>query len=149
MANTKLDQASIRARLNRLDGLTLTQRTSLAQVLNPLVVESISDSLLAAMVSAQLPTLPLNPDQGLPLGLPGAVQPARFVGGTVNGAPSTGIFEIGDFVISRVDGALWVCTTAGTPGIWHQNGGGASSTTLSDTQIAQVDARMIALLTGF
>jgi hypothetical protein len=54
---------------------------------------------------------------GLPVGLTGAVAPARFVGGTTSGAPSAGTFAVGDFVIDQT-GGVWICTVAGTPGTW-------------------------------
>ena len=50
-------------------------------------------------------------------GLPGATAPARFVGGTVSGYPTSGSFIPGDFVIDQT-GATWVCTTSGSPGTW-------------------------------
>lgn len=57
--------------------------------------------------------------RGLPYGggLPGATTPARFVGSTTSGAPTTGTFAVGDFVIDQI-GVVWVCTAAGTPGTW-------------------------------
>jgi hypothetical protein len=50
-------------------------------------------------------------------GLTGATAGTRYVGGTVNGAPTTGTFAVGDFVIDQT-ATIWVCTTAGTPGTW-------------------------------
>lgn len=54
---------------------------------------------------------------GGPLALTGAVAATRFVGGTASGAPSTGTFAVGDFVIDQT-GKVFVCTAAGTPGTW-------------------------------
>ena len=45
--------------------------------------------------------------KGLPLGLTGATSATRYVGGTVSGAPITGTFSAGDFVISE-DGLIWI-----------------------------------------
>ena len=59
-------------------------------------------------------------------GLTGAVAATRFVGGTASGAPTTGTFAIGDFVIDQT-AKLWVCTVAGTPGTWVAISGGSSS----------------------
>lgn len=59
--------------------------------------------------------------------LTGATQAARFVGGTTSGAPVSGTFAVGDFVIAQ-DGAVWVCTGAGSPGTWVGVGGGAFAT---------------------
>ena len=50
-------------------------------------------------------------------GLTGAVQATRYVGGTTNGAPTTGTFAVGDFIIDAT-ASIWICTTAGTPGTW-------------------------------
>ena len=50
-------------------------------------------------------------------GLTGAVAATRFVGGTASGAPVTGTFAVGDFVIDQT-GIIWVCTVAGTSGTW-------------------------------
>ena len=66
-----------------------------------------------------LPASPL----GLPLGLTGAVAATRYVGATASGAPASGTFAVGDFVIDQT-GKVWVCTVAGTPGTWVQVGGG-------------------------
>ena len=54
---------------------------------------------------------------GLPMGLTGATAATRYVGGTTSGAPTTGTFAVGDFVVDQ-SGTVWVCTTAGTPGTW-------------------------------
>jgi hypothetical protein len=58
---------------------------------------------------------------GYPLGLTGATAATRFVGGTASGAPASGTFAIGDFVIDQT-GKVYVCTVAGTPGTWVQSG---------------------------
>lgn len=50
-------------------------------------------------------------------GLTGAVQAARFVGATTSGAPASGTFAVGDFVVDRT-GTMWLCTVAGSPGTW-------------------------------
>jgi hypothetical protein len=64
-------------------------------------------------------------------GLTGAVAATRWVGGTTSGAPTTGTFLTGDFVIAQ-NGGLWICTAGGTPGTWAQvsgAGGGAGGET--------------------
>ena len=50
-------------------------------------------------------------------GLTGATSATRYVGGTINGAPTSGTFAVGDFIVDQT-GTIWVCTTAGTPGTW-------------------------------
>lgn len=54
---------------------------------------------------------------GESLQLTGATTATRYVGGTVSGAPVSGTFDAGDFVIDR-SGTIWICTNAGTPGTW-------------------------------
>jgi hypothetical protein len=56
-------------------------------------------------------------DAFAPTGLTGAVAPARFVGGTTSGAPVTGTFAVGDYVIAQ-NAKIWVCAVAGSPGTW-------------------------------
>ena len=55
---------------------------------------------------------------------PGAPGPARFVGGTPSGPPTTGTFGAGDFVVDHT-ARLWICTVAGSPGTWLQQGAGS------------------------
>lgn len=55
------------------------------------------------------------------IGLTGATAASRYVGGTTTGAPSSGTFAVGDFIVAQ-DGFVWVCTTAGTPGTWRRQG---------------------------
>lgn len=50
-------------------------------------------------------------------GIAGAIGATRYVGGTESGAPTTGTFEKGDFIIAR-DGKIWVCYSGGSPGGW-------------------------------
>lgn len=39
------------------------------------------------------------------------------MGATASGAPASGTFEVGDYVIDQT-GIVWICTAAGTPGTW-------------------------------
>ena len=64
----------------------------------------------------------LATDALAPTGHAGATAATRYVGGTTSGAPISGTFAVGDFVIDQ-SGAVWVCTAAGTPGTWTQIGG--------------------------
>jgi len=50
-------------------------------------------------------------------GLTGATNATRYVGGTANGAPISGTFAVGDFIVDATS-SIWVCVTAGTPGTW-------------------------------
>jgi hypothetical protein len=85
-----------------------------------------------------------------PGGLTGATQATRWVGATSSGAPTSGTFAIGDFVIDR-SGIVWICTTAGTPGTWtdasssgHKLGyaeiTATQSTTAAATNTTAIDA---------
>jgi hypothetical protein len=51
-------------------------------------------------------------------GLTGATAASRYVGATPSGAPISGTFLLGDFVIDQT-GIVWICTAAGTPGTWQ------------------------------
>ncbi len=72
----------------------------------------------------------------VPLALTGATAATRYVGGTASGAPTTGTFAVGDFVIDQA-GALRVCTVAGSPGTWKVIGAGNAFGITSRTVILQ------------
>ena len=54
-------------------------------------------------------------------GLPGATAASRYAGATASGAPTSGTFSVGDFIVDQ-SGAMYVCTVAGTPGTWQLSG---------------------------
>jgi len=54
-------------------------------------------------------------------GLPGATAASRHAGATASGAPTSGTFAVGDYIIDQT-GAMYVCTVAGTPGTWQLSG---------------------------
>ena len=91
--------------------------------------------------------------KGLPLGLTGATQATRYVGATTTGAPASGTFAVGDFVITHA-GQVYVCTTAGTPGTWTQIGAGGSGIPAStvdakgDLLVATADDTVTRLAVG-
>jgi len=60
-------------------------------------------------------------------GITGATAASRYAGATVSGAPSTGSFLVGDFVIDQT-GSVWVCTVAGSPGTWIRPSGPVGAT---------------------
>ena len=69
-----------------------------------------------------------------PTGLTGATAASRYAGATTSGAPVSGSFAKGDYVIDQT-GAVWVCYNAGAPGNWQKGGGGGFTnpmTTLGD-----------------
>jgi hypothetical protein len=51
------------------------------------------------------------------VGLTGATASSRYAGATTSGAPTTGTFAKGDFVVDQT-GLIWVCSAPGTPGTW-------------------------------
>lgn len=53
-----------------------------------------------------------------PPSMTGATAATRYVGGTTTGAPVTGTFAVGDFVIAQ-DGWVSACIGPGTPGTWE------------------------------
>lgn len=65
------------------------------------------------------------------LGLTGATAPTRWVGATFSGAPASGTFLAGDFVIDQT-GLVWVCKTAGSPGTWGVPTGAPSGAASGD-----------------
>jgi hypothetical protein len=67
-------------------------------------------------------------------GLTGATAATRYVGGTTSGAPTTGTFAVGDYIVDQT-GKIYVCTTAGTPGTWTQVGS-TNATQLQGTNIS-------------
>ena len=60
-------------------------------------------------------------------GFAGAMTPTRYVGGVTGAAPTTGVYQTGDYVVD-VTGEIWVCTAGGTPGNWSSIGSGTDTT---------------------
>lgn len=60
--------------------------------------------------------------------LTGATAATRYVGGTTSGAPASGTFAVGDFVVAQ-NGHMFVCTVAGTPGTWVDVGSVSNAVT--------------------
>ncbi len=56
--------------------------------------------------------------------LAGATATSRYSGATTGGAPVSGTFAVGDFIVDQT-GSFWLCTVAGTPGTWVQLGAGS------------------------
>ena len=113
-----------------IDGVTVSGTPSAGQAI-------VATSATAAGWSS-VPTSGANTFTGaqtapafIPSGLTGATAASRYVGATTSGAPTSGTFAVGDYIVDQT-GALWICTAAGTPGTWTTVGGGsvtASSTT--------------------
>jgi len=51
----------------------------------------------------------------------GAQAASRYAGATISGAPTTGSFLVGDYVVDQT-GGIWICTVAGSPGTWVRGG---------------------------
>jgi hypothetical protein len=69
----------------------------------------------------------------------GAVAATRYVGGTASGAPTTGTFAVGDFVIDQT-GIVWVNTVAGTPGTWVDASSSGRELDYASNTISQTSA---------
>jgi hypothetical protein len=78
-------------------------------------------------------------------GLTGAASATRYVGGTASGAPTSGTFQAGDFVIDQT-GKVWICTVAGTPGTWAQPS--SSPATIASAATLPLANNTLALITG-
>lgn len=83
-----------------------------------------------------MPNTFLDPTTGVAVkvtGLVGATAASRYVGATASGAPASGTFAVGDFVIDQT-AKVWICTAAGSPGTWTAvSGGGGGGSTLTPT----------------
>lgn len=67
----------------------------------------------------------------------------RLVGTTTLGAPTSGTFTVGDFVLDGA-GSAYVCTVAGTPGTWISPTDSRSALTTGE----EISPRDISLFTG-
>lgn len=85
------------------------------------VTNLTSDLALKAPIASPTFTGITTAPEFSPSGLTGATSATRYVGGTASGAPASGTFAIGDWVITR-DAHIFVCTVAGTPGTWVDAG---------------------------
>lgn len=74
-----------------------------------------------------------------PSGIGDAVSQSRYVGATTSGAPTSGTFSVGDFVIAR-NGKIWICTSGGTPGTWVDAGSGSAPANMVTTDTTQTIA---------
>lgn len=71
------------------------------------------------------------------LSLPGATAATRYVGATTSGAPVSGTFAVGDFLVDQ-SGSTYVCTTAGTPGTWTKTGSSYTLPTATNSVLGGV-----------
>jgi hypothetical protein len=75
------------------------------------------------LLSGNTTTIPVQVAHRIQASLTGATAQTGFVGATTSGAPSSGTFLVGDWVIDQT-GLIFICTTAGTPGTWTRVGNG-------------------------
>jgi len=88
-------------------------------------------------------------------GLPGATAASRYAGATASGAPTTGTFAVGDFIVDQT-GKFYVCTVAGTPGTWVQVGATTTSVTMggdvtgnsATSTVAKINGTTLGTLSG-
>ena len=88
-------------------------------------------------------------------GLPGATAASRYAGATASGAPTTGTFAVGDYVVDQT-GKMYVCTVAGTPGTWTQVGTATTSVTMggdvtgnsATSTVAKINGTALGTLSG-
>jgi hypothetical protein len=73
-------------------------------------------------------------------GITGATAISRYAGASASGAPTSGTFAAGDYVIDQT-GAIWICTVAGTPGTWVAPAGPAIFSAM--TAVALTDAATV------
>lgn len=59
----------------------------------------------------------------------GATAATRYAGGTTSGAPVSGTFSTGDYVIAQ-NGHVFVCTAGGSPGTWADAGSSSGVSSL-------------------
>lgn len=112
------------------DAQTLTNKTLTAPTIN---TPSISTATLTGTTTSgaiNASALITAPDIKAS-GLTGATSATRYVGATASGAPASGNFSQGDFIISE-DGLIWVCTATGSPGTWNALLGANNTQTLSN-----------------
>lgn len=80
----------------------------------------------------------------------GATADTRFMGATASGAPTSGTFAKGDYIVDQ-SGAMWVCTassTSGTPGTWTSTSGSSGITALTGDVTASGTGSVAATLVG-
>ena len=121
------DQLNLNTNSRRLEHVNILDRWYAGGYVNPTVEVSGSAGTIAlgspsgAAVDTTLSRPAANVFQSsgawAAAGLAGAISASRYAGATAAGAPGSGTFAAGDYVIDQ-SGAIWVCTTAGSPGTW-------------------------------
>jgi hypothetical protein len=115
----------------------ITAGTGLVKTGNTLSVvpDSTTSDIAASPGTAAAGSVGKPPDAGhvhpqpamfAPTGLTGATAASRYVGATASGAPASGTFSVGDWVIDQT-GLQWICTVAGSPGTWVSSAAAAQA----------------------
>lgn len=81
------------------------------------ITNLVSDLALKAPIASPTFTGTTTAPEFSVSGLTGATAASRYVGATASGAPTSGTFAVGDYVVDQ-RGMIWVCNGAGTPGTW-------------------------------
>ena len=117
------------------DAQTLTNKTLTSPVIN---TPTISSPTITGTVSISTMTASglITASDFKATGLTGAVAASRYVGATSGGAPGSGTFAQGDYVVDNTNGLILVCTTAGSPGTWAALVNLATAQTLSNKTLA-------------
>ena len=71
-------------------------------------------------------------------GLTGATSASRYVGATSGGAPVSGTFNAGDFVIDMTNFTVLVCNSGGSPGTWSTLVNRTNTESLSNKTLSSV-----------
>jgi hypothetical protein len=104
---------------NSLAGVTNTQTLTNKTLTSPVLGGSVTGSASVTLSNF------IDANEFVANGKSGATAASTYAGGTVSGAPTTGTFSLGDYVVDQ-SGNMWVCTAAGTPGTWAPVGGAQS-----------------------
>jgi hypothetical protein len=131
------------ATVAKLNGVTVSNAPSANQLLQATSASAanwatptaaqITNAADKSTASIQTFTANISAPAHVASGLSGATAASRYVGGTTSGAPTTGAFVIGDYVVDQT-GKIWICTVAGSPGTWVAgvSGGLLPANNLSD-----------------
>lgn len=96
-------------------------------------VDAMHDASHSLSGSNHVGTLSVTQGLGKSQALTGATAATNYVGAVASGAPASGTFAVGDFVVEHT-GKIYVCTGAGTPGTWTLAGGSVAADAIFDAK---------------